>query len=176
MRKVFFPATLSFLKFTGATVACLTLAISAAQADVVVNIDFGNAAQTVEVGGAGELQQGLAAAPDAAGASAIWNSSDGNTSGLVDSTGLVTTLGVTFDGLGPNDILGSQELAATGTTNLFRDYLGGRAGDSQFNLITGTVTGLDSALTYDLYFYGQGDNFTDTNRNGGQNTGFRIGN
>ena len=50
-----------------------------------------------------------------------------------------------------------------------------RAGDNGADLRISTINGLVAGNAYDLYFYGQGDNFTATNFNGGQNTGFRIG-
>ena len=150
----------------------VTLAAATSYADVV-NID---------VGGAPNLYTGLAAAPDAEGVTAVWNGvGTATSSGLQDSSGTTTGVGLTLTGGGvffnPTDQETAADPNGDGSTllNLLGDYAGLRAGDNGADLRVNTIDGLVAGNAYDLYFYGQGDNFTDTNNNGGQNTGFRIG-
>jgi len=123
-------------------------------------------------------QSGLAAAPDVAGSAAIWNASANGqiASGVVDSTGQTTPVGISIDNegvfFGPAD----QEVSAgAGVSDLLSDYLFQRDPDGNESR-TGSITGLIPGNRYDLYIYGQGDNFTSNNNGGGQNLGVRIGN
>ena len=152
------------------------LAITAATTTYadVVNIDIS--------GNGSPVYTGLAAAPDAAGTTAVFNGvGSGVSTGLVDSFGNVTTVGVSLDGGNVFNNLVDQELLAdpngdnSTIVSLQGDYFGLRAGDNGADLRTSTINGLVAGNAYDLYLYGQGDNFTDGNFNGGQNTGFRIG-
>ena len=162
----------SVLRF--AAVAAVLSSSSMLSADVV-NFDFGNGINTdanpesgVQVGAIG------GAAPDAAGTAAIWNDSTNVFTGAVDSFGMTTTVGVNID-KNPTDIQSNQEIStAGGITALQGDYLSSRAGDSGADLRTGAINGLVAGNAYDLYFFGQGDNFGG-GRNGGQNVGIRIG-
>lgn len=135
----------------------------------VISIDF-------NAGGTG-TQTGLAGAPDAAGAGAFWNGANGGSptlTGLTDSTGVATNVDFTIDSRGAFTGPVDQELSS-GHSALFNEYLSSRADDNNEDLRTGSFTNLIAGNAYDLYFYGQGDNFTDTNFNGGQNVGVRIG-
>ena len=151
----------------GATLLCAT-----AQADVV-NIDLNN-------GIAANLYTGLAAASDPAGTAAIFNDvGSGTSTGLVDSFGNATSVGVDLGGGAIFNNAVDQELAADpngdGSTiaNLLGDYVGLRD-DFGGEIRTGNINGLVAGNAYDIYLYGQGDNFGG-GFNGGQNTGFRIG-
>ena len=156
-----------------ATLFIAALSTASLQATLtVVNVDFGPDGQTV--------QTGLAAfTSDPGGATATWNGVDGTSptaAGLLDSTGTATTVGLNFNSRGSFGALADQEVSAgAGAAGLLGDYLSSRADNNGFDLRGGnTISGLDPSLTYDLYLYGQGDNFEDTNNNGGQNAGFRL--
>ena len=154
MKKKFF-GSLGFL-------AATSLVTNAA----VVSIDFNFGSPT---------HVGLAGAPDTEGASAIWNGTNGTPiNAALDSAGTVTPVGLTIDSRGSFNNLSDQELAS-GQVDLFSDYLSSRANSNSNDLRTGNFSGLIPGNSYDLYFYGQGDNFTATSDNGGQNVGIRIG-
>ena len=147
-----------------------TLLVATAQADVV-NIDLNSD---------GTVYTGLAAAPDAAGTIAVFNGlGSGTSTGLVDSFGNATSVGVDLGGGAIFNNAVDQELAADpngdGSTiaNLLGDYVGLRDDDGG-GIRTGNINGLVAGNAYDIYLYGQGDNFGG-GINGGQNTGFRIG-
>ena len=160
----------SFLMILGVGVASATLLGTTAQADVV-NIDLNSD---------GTVYTGLAAAPDAAGTIAVFNGlGSGTSTGLVDSFGNATSVGVNLGGGTIFNNAVDQELAADpngdGSTiaNLLGDYVGLRDDDGGV-IRTGNINGLVAGNAYDIYLYGQGDNFGG-GINGGQNTGFRIG-
>ena len=160
----------SFLMILGVGVASATLLGTTAQADVV-NIDLNSD---------GTVYTGLAAAPDAAGTIAVFNGlGSGTSTGLVDSFGNATSVGVDLGGGAIFNNAVDQELAADpngdGSTiaNLLGDYVGLRD-DFGGEIRTGNINGLVAGNAYDIYLYGQGDNFGG-GINGGQNTGFRIG-
>jgi len=146
-----------------------------ASADVV-NFDIG----------ADNLYTGLAGAPDAEGTGALWNGIGTGAltpppGGYVDSGGntVPVTLnidggGVFFNNTSDQELLADPNVNGSTIENLLGDYTGVRAGNNSNDLRTSTINGLIAGNTYDLYLYGQGDNFTDTNNNGGQNAGFRI--
>ncbi len=138
-----------------------------ASADVV-NVDLGRPTQADD----GEVYIGIAAAADAGGADAVWNASTGTSTDLLDSHGHSTSVGVEVATATAffNDC--DQELVAV--ENLLGDYLAYRD-ESGTEIKTSRINGLVPGNSYDLYFYGQGDNFTGDDINGGQNTGFRIG-
>ena len=158
---------------TSKTLAAAVILGSAALSQAaVINIDFGRDA-------ANNLQQtGLAGAPDDEGSTALWNTTIGaspTAANVLDSSGAATPVTLTINsGSVFNAATGDQELSS-GQGNLFNEYLSSRAGNNLNDLRTGSYSGLIAGNTYDLYFYGQGDNFTDTNNNGGQNVGIRIG-
>lgn len=151
----------------------LILAVSAAcgiASASVVNIDFNTAGA--------DTFTGLAAAPDAAGASAVWNplvnvSGTASSVALNDSAGAVTGIGFELTGITAsinNATTGEQELAG-GFINLMRDYVRIASGSSN-NVVTtsGKFTGLTTGASYEIYFYGQGENFGGGNISGGSNT------
>jgi len=143
----------------------------------VVNIDFDEFDNTA-------VYQGQAAAFDPAGGSAIWNRVSGNGvstisgSNLKDSFGSATTVGIS---LAIQDsylsVNGQQELGGAGGTysNLMGDYVYiSSAAPDQIVSRAGTITGLDAGQLYEVYFYGQGNNFVEAFAEG-QNTLFTIG-
>ena len=148
----------------------ITVAATTTYADVV-NIDLNSS---------GTVYTGLAAAPDAAGTTAVFNGlGSGTSTGLLDSFGNATSVGVNLGGGAIFNNAVSQELSADpngdGSTvvNLLGDYVGLRD-DNGGEIRTGNINGLVAGNAYDIYLYGQGDNFGG-GINGGQNTGFRIG-
>ena len=165
--------TLRHLNFLLSFALVLAMTTST-QAQRLVSVDFGSSSPT-------RLYSGLAAAPDVAGGG-IWNGTFASTaSGLVDSTNVATAVGINinsgfvFDS--SNTRFADQELNG-GFSTLFQDYIfsaGSRTEGQHEDLVTGVIFGLVAGNAYDLYFYGQGDNFTDTNISGGQNVGIRIG-
>ena len=142
----------------------------AVQAEVI-NVDFNNSSSSTVT------YSGLGAVPDAA-ANTIWNATVGvpTPSGLLDSTGAATSVSLdigasrSFSSFGrfPD---GDQEI--TTHTALFDDYVFSSALGSGADLQTSTINGLIPGNSYDLYIYGQGDDFEGFN--GGQNVGVRIG-
>ena len=162
----------------------LVLALSSAAQAQLVSVDFGRPSPTACCSPS-TLYVGQAAAPDAAGGG-TWNEITPlratTVSGLVDSTNAATSVGIcigsgfSFDSLRHNDPVDQEVSAAGGFSNLFRDYFFSSASGSSNDLVTSAIFGLEPGNAYDLYFYGQGDNFTDTNDSGGQNVGIRIGN
>ena len=130
------------------TLAVASLSYTASAA--TVNIDF-NSTQN----GGGITYSGLAAAPDTAGAGALWNGFSNNTFGnipnlggtnLLDSTGAVTTVGIT---------VGTHGGGYSGSGNaLLNDYLylEGAATSSSF-----TLSGLSASDSYNVYIYSTGD-------------------
>jgi len=144
----------------------------------VINIDFNSGNNT---------QVGLAAAPDAAGATAVWNplvnvTGTASSSNLVNSTGATT--GITFSLTGITGSVGAAngEQDRTGShLNLMRDYIRIDSGSSNAVVsTTGTFGNLTAGATYNLYFYGQGSNFgggtvTGGTATQGQNSLFTVG-
>ena len=167
--------TLRHLNFLLSFAMVLAMTTST-QAQRLVSLDFGSSFPS-------RLYSGQAAAPDVAGGG-IWNGTFFTTaSGLVDSTNVATAVGINitinfgfvFDS--SNTRFADQELNG-GFSNLFRDYAfstGSMIEGEHEDLVPGVIFGLVAGNAYDLYFYGQGDNFTDTNISGGQNVGIRIG-
>ncbi len=167
--------TLRHLNFLLSFALVLAMTTST-QAQRLVSLDFGSSFPS-------RLYSGQAAAPDVAGGG-IWNGTFFTTaSGLVDSTNVATAVGINitinfgfvFDS--SNTRFADQELNG-GFSNLFRDYAfstGSMIEGEHEDLVPGVIFGLVAGNAYDLYFYGQGDNFTDTNISGGQNVGIRIG-
>ena len=164
--------TLRHLNFLLSFAMVLAMTTST-QAQRLVSIDFGSSSPT-------RLYSGQAAAPDVAGGG-TWNGAFFSTtiSGLVDSTNAATPVGITFsDGFTFDNARDQEVSAAGGFANLFRDYIflaslvDGRFTES---LVTASIFGLEPGNAYDLYFYGQGDNFSSGSTSGGQNVGVRIG-
>ena len=153
----------------------------AVQAEVI-NVDFNRSSSSFFT------YSGLGAVPDAA-ANTIWNATVGGMptpSGLLDSTGAATSVGLAigapsaFDsfsfGFGFGFPFPDGDHEITTHTELFADYVFSRALDSGADLQTSTINGLIPGNSYDLYIYGQGDNFDlGFNTFGGQNVGVRIG-
>ena len=152
----------------------------AVQAEVI-NVDFNRSSSSFFT------YSGLGAVPDAA-ANTIWNATVGGMptpSGLLDSTGAATSVGLAigapsaFDsfsfGFGFGFPFPDGDHEITTHTELFADYVFSTASDSGADLQTSTINGLIPGNSYDLYIYGQGDNFEGSNSFGGQNVGVRIG-
>lgn len=109
---------------------------------------------------------------DPADSAAIWNDIDSGTDpdlqNLVDSFGNASsvTLEISANTAGP--FTDHQELQG-GYFNLMHNYFAVRSANAATQtVIPATIGGLVPNSSYDLYFYGQGDQI-------GQNTGFRIG-
>lgn len=158
------------------------LAVLASLADAaVVNIDFSD---LDPLGVESPTFTGLAAAPDPAGASAQWNTASApwkdivSADILLDSTGALTSVSLSL-GVSSTfaSVVGDQELGGEGGSYqaLMGDYAVLDSGSSSLvKSATGTFSGLVPSGTYDLYFYGQGDNFG-TSGPSGQNTLFTLG-
>ena len=171
--------TLRHLNFLLSFALVLAMTTST-QAQQLISVDFGDS--TDRGFSPSPLYSGLAAAPDVAGGG-TWNRVFSRTaSGLVDSTNTASSVGINsgnvffFSSLSsPYDINPDptdQEVSG-GFSDLFGDYLFS-ASDSG-SLVTANIFGLIPGNAYDLYFYGQGDNFTSLGVFGGQNVGVRIG-
>ncbi|MDX2109438.1 MAG: PEP-CTERM sorting domain-containing protein [Verrucomicrobiota bacterium] len=136
------------------------LGITAAQAQIIVNVDFNSTNN-----GGGATFVGLAAATDPAGATALWNGISNDTFGgmpnlgatnLLDSTGAASGLGISVSDMGGG---------YSGSGNaLLNDYLYINSGTN--NQVV-TISGLNNSASYDLFIYGMGDN-------GGQGSTFTI--
>lgn len=153
------------------SLACLAVAARA----TVVNIDFNHLAIPATYAGS-------AAAPDPEGSTAVWNSiarqaweDSVNTGYLVDSAGNLTSTALSLGINGSHSAAdGDQELGG-GLSPLMSDYFFFTSGSSQLvHQEAGSLSGLISSNSYDLYFYGQGDRFTG-NVFRGQNTLFTLG-
>jgi MYXO-CTERM domain-containing protein len=160
------------------SLALFSLLSAFAQA-AVVNVDFNF---LDPLGTPSPSFSGLAAAPDPAGVSALWNSAAPwidrvDAVDLLDSTGAATSVSVSLSvSKSFASVAGEHELGAGGAfVALMSDYA---ILDSGSPLLvqteSGSISGLVPTHSYDLYFYGQGDNFT---RSGpkGQNTLFTVG-
>ncbi|WP_035605866.1 hypothetical protein [Haloferula sp. BvORR071] len=141
----------------------------------VINIDFDKAGSIVSY-------QGLAAASDPSGATAIWNSVTAAGSSiaavnLLDSDGQTTGVGLSL-GIDGSFLStpGEQELgAASQFAGLMGDYVY-LSSPTTTDIVTkaGTITGLDAGKLYDVYLYGQGDKFSEILYSEGQNTLFTL--
>ena len=161
------------MKFTPTLAASYLLALAGSAGAQVINIDFDESANT-------RVYQGLAAAGDPNGSAAIWNRLTGSgtttVSGtdLLDSDGEVTGVDISF-GINGSFLSapGQQQLGAW--EDLMTDYVYLSA-PTQFDVVTnsGLISGLDAGKLYDIYFYGQGNNFLEAYSEG-QNTLFTIG-
>jgi len=151
------------------------------QAQQLISVDFGRFADNPV--SPSPLYSGLAAAPDVAGGG-TWNRVFSPTaSGLVDSTNTASAVGINSDNVSffsslpsPYDFFPTptdQEVSG-GFSDLFGDYLFSSNNNLE-SLVTASIFGLVPGNAYDLYFYGQGDNFTSSGSFGGQNVGVRIG-
>ena len=159
----------------------LLLAVLASLADAaVVNIDFSD---LDPLGVESPTFTGLAAAPDPAGASAQWNTASApwkdivSADILLDSTGALTSVSLSLGVSSTFASVGDQELGAEGASflALMSDYAVLDSGSpATVKSATGAFSGLVPSGTYDLYFYGQGDNFTNSGPSG-QNTLFTLG-
>lgn len=145
----------------------------------VVNIDFGASALTnVYVGQA-------AAADPAGGATATWNpllnvSGTASSVALKDSTNTTTGIGFTVSGIEATvSAAPAENEQGGGYVSLMRDYIridGVSAGTVVST--TGKFTGLTVGGTYELYFYGQGQNMSPLGSGSllrGQNSLFTVG-
>lgn len=150
----------------------------------VVNIDFNTVSSANFVG--------LAAAADpAGGATATWNplvavSGTASSGALNDSTGALTGIGFTLGGLEgsfTSSATNAEQEIGSGFLDLMRDYVRIDTGSTTSGLVvttTGKFTGLIVGGSYEIYFYGQGNNFGGGLVSGGsitqgQNSLFTIG-
>lgn len=145
----------------------------------IVNIDFDDYSTN-------QVYQGLAAANDPNGAASIWNRVSGISSGtttvdrenLLDSDGEESGIGITFGISGSyhsasNPLQPGQQQLGT-YEDLMTDYVFiSAATPADVITRTGVITGLGSGRLYDIYFYGQGNNFLDSYSEG-QNSLFTI--
>lgn len=160
--------------------AILTLAAMTGLASAsVVNIDFGSSLTT-------NVYTGQAAAPDpAGGATATWNpllnvSGTASSLALKDSTNTTTGIGFTVSGIqGTVSSAPAENEQGGGYASLMRDYIriDGVTGGTVVST-SGKFTGLVVGGTYELYFYGQGENMAPAGAGSllrGQNSLFTIG-
>jgi hypothetical protein len=160
--------------------AFLTLAAMTGLASAtVVNIDFGTSLVT-------NVYVGQAAAADPAGcATATWNpllnvSGTASSVALKDSTNTTTGIGFTVSGIETTiSAAPAENEQAGGYVSLMRDYIriDGVAAGTVVST-AGKFTGLTVGGTYDLYFYGQGQNMSPLGSGSllrGQNSLFTIG-
>jgi hypothetical protein len=147
----------------------------------VVNLDFS------ELSTPADHFSGLAAAPDAAGSTAIWNNVVGSAgslaaSDLVTSSGTPTTWDLAITGfLNTKKSASEQEVLETGTgggpyARLMKDYLQLDSGaNTSVAVATGLIGGLVPEASYDLYFYGQGSDMVGTDASSsGENSLFTV--
>lgn len=153
--------------------AALPFAFTGLAAGQVINIDFDESANV-------QTYQGMAAANDPSGATALWNrlTGSGTTTitgnNLVDSDGQTTGVGITF-GINGSFLSapGQQQLGTW--EDLMTDYVFISATTAtEIVSNTGLIYGLEAGKLYDVYLYGQGNNFLETYSEG-QNTLFTIG-
>ncbi len=161
------------MKVTPRIIAFAFLSLSGLAAGQVINIDFDESANV-------QIYQGLAGANDPAGATALWNrlTGSGTTTisgnNLLDSDGDATGVGIS---LGINGSYlsapGQQQLGTWKDLMTDYVYLSATTPDQVLSK-TGLIYGLDAGKLYDVYLYGQGNNFLETYSEG-QNTLFTIG-
>ena len=166
---------MNFLLPATLTLAAMTGLASATE----VNIDFGSSLVT-------NVYSGQAAAPDpAGGATATWNpllnvSGTASSLDLDDSQGNSTGIGFTVSGIqGVVSQAPAENEQGGGYVSLMRDYIriDGVTGGTVVST-TGTFTGVVVGGTYELYFYGQGENMGPAGSGSllrGQNSLFTIG-
>ena len=149
--------------------ALYSIALGTAAHAANINIDFDSTGSNT--------QTGLAAAPDTAGAGAVWNAlvnSAGTAQSLdlLDSNGTGTGIGFNLTGISGSIAAASGEQDRSGShLNLMRDYLRIDSGSSTAIVsIVGLFTGLTAGAAYDVYFYGQGENFGGGTVSGGTAT------
>lgn len=141
----------------------------------VVNVDFNHLP-------APSSFTGTAAAPDAQGASAVWNEivrqawEDTVDSGyLLDSSGNLTSIALSLGINGSHSNPAGDQERNGGFSGLMADYAFLSSGSNALvHQESGILSGLVPSNSYDLYFYGQGDKFTG-NVFRGQNTLFTLG-
>lgn len=161
------------MKIAPPITALAFVSLSGLAAGQVINIDFDESANV-------QIYQGLAAANDPAGGTALWNrlTGSGTTTvtgnNLLDSDGDATGVGIS---LGINGSYlsapGQQQLGTWEDLMTDYVYLSATTPD-QVSSKTGLIYGLDAGKLYDVYLYGQGNNFLETYSEG-QNTLFTIG-
>jgi hypothetical protein len=152
-------------------------AVSAA----VVNIDFSFLSSPAD------RHSGLAAAPDVAGSSALWNNIIGSAgtvaaNNLLSSTGASTTWDISISGVtGSKKSASEQEVATSGPgagpyDRLMEDYLELDSGaNTSIATANGSISGLVAGNSYDIYFYGQGSDMIGTDASSsGENSLFTI--
>jgi hypothetical protein len=157
-------------------VSCFLVFAGSAAAQVI-NIDFDQSANV-------RVYQGLGAAYDPNGAGSSWNRLTGSgtttisASNLLDSDGETTGVGIT---LGINgSFLSSENPLQPGQQqlgpyeDLMSDYVFTSAATaSEIVSKSGLISGLDPGKLYDIYLYGQGNNFLEAYSEG-QNSLFTI--
>jgi hypothetical protein len=160
------------MKFTPTFTASLFLALAGSAGAQVINIDFDESSNT-------QVYQGLGAAYDPNGAASIWNrlTGSGTTtvsgSNLLDSDGEVTGVDISF-GINGSFLSapGQQQLGTW--EDLMTDYVYiSAATETEIVTHTGLISGLDAGKLYDIYFYGQGNNFLEAYSEG-QNSLFTV--
>lgn len=165
------------MKFARSFPALLFFALAGLAGGQVINIDFDESSNT-------QVYQGLGAAYDPNGSASIWNRVTGSgtttVSGLnlTDSDGEATTVDISFgingSFLSSDNPLqpGQQQLGPY--EDLMTDYVFiSAATENDIVSRTGLISGLDAGKLYDVYFYGQGNNFLEAYSEG-QNSLFTI--
>ena len=134
----------------------------------VLNIDF-------NASGEPYVFAGLAAVPDAAGETAVWNQITGGgpvcAGALVDSSGNVTRIGIDLAGIGGfAGLEGDQEPGACGGLMAGYRFLSAPA-DTEVPAKAGSIRGLAAGRAYDIHLFSQGNKFMGASP-GGENRRF----
>ncbi len=154
----------SALVLTGVLAGSLALAAEPASA-ALISVDFGTTTTVGPDGGPSPTTAGPEAAATAAnagfGAASVWNglaagadraraSPNPSFSGLRDSTGAATGVGLSLTGA----VTGFSGFNNPSADALRKDYLFFNSGNNPATTLSWTLTGLIAGGSYDMFFYG----------------------
>lgn len=150
---------------------------------VVVNVDFYQAPNSAS-------DRFVGSTPVVPDAGTTWNhvthtAGTVNASNLVTSTGVASGIGLSITGVTATGKIAAEQEHLGGFTNLMKDFLllnsdpgnlmSAAAANSTIVTAAGLLSGLTAGGTYELYFYGQGqDMYGIANQNAGENSLFTI--